>query len=166
MSTRKKIFFLRGGLQRKCQFFHLGHSSKFNMRSQFGALIVEFVIILPLLLIILFGIIEFSVALYDKAILTNASREGARAGVVYRVPVLTDSQIQTIVTNYCQDNLITFGYSADPTVTVTHASGQTSGNPLTVTAVYTYNGLLLASMFNPLTGSQLNISAVTTMNYE
>jgi Flp pilus assembly protein TadG len=40
---------------------------------------------LPLLLIILFAIIEFSVALFNQAVMTNATREGARAGSVYRL---------------------------------------------------------------------------------
>ena len=45
---------------------------------------VELAIILPILLIVLFGLIEFGFILYDKAVITNASREGARQGIVYR----------------------------------------------------------------------------------
>ena len=45
-----------------------------------GASAVEFAVVLPLL-VLPFGIIEFSLALYDKAMITNASREGARAGI-------------------------------------------------------------------------------------
>ena len=40
---------------------------------QRGAALVEFTLVVPLLLMILFGIIEFSVLLYDKAVVTNAS---------------------------------------------------------------------------------------------
>ena len=53
--------------------------------SQKGASAVEFALILPLLMLILFGIIEFSLLMYNKAMITNASREGARRGIVYRV---------------------------------------------------------------------------------
>ena len=53
-------------------------------KRQEGASAVEFAIILPLLLILVFGIIEFSILFYDKAMITNASREGARVGIVYR----------------------------------------------------------------------------------
>jgi len=52
-------------------------------RSQKGAAVVEFALILPILLLLLFGIIEFSFYMYDKAMLTNACREGARAGIVF-----------------------------------------------------------------------------------
>ena len=44
---------------------------------------VEFAIVLPLLLMLIFGMIEFSVMLYDKAMLTNATREGARFGILF-----------------------------------------------------------------------------------
>ena len=44
---------------------------------------MEFAIVMPLLFVILFGIIEFGILLYDKAMITNASREGARAGIVF-----------------------------------------------------------------------------------
>jgi len=40
-----------------------------------GASAVEFAIILPILILILFGIIEFSILFYDKAVITNASRD-------------------------------------------------------------------------------------------
>lgn len=45
---------------------------------------MEFALIFPLLLFIVFGVIEFGTALYDKSVVTNASREAARAGVVLK----------------------------------------------------------------------------------
>lgn len=46
-----------------------------------GASAVEFAIILPLLLLVVAGVVDFGRALYTKVILTNAAREGARAAV-------------------------------------------------------------------------------------
>ena len=43
---------------------------------------VEFALIFPLLLFIVFSIIECSLALYDKAVITNASRERLKAEIV------------------------------------------------------------------------------------
>ena len=68
-----------------------------SIQRQKGAEIVEFALVLPLLLLILFGIMEFGIVFFDKAIITNASREGARAGVVSRSPVLSNDDITTIV---------------------------------------------------------------------
>src|SRR5512135_1792339 len=84
---------------------------------QRGAAAVEFAIVLPLLVILTFGIIEFGIYIYDKAMITNASREGARAGVVYRTDSggtyspLAAGEITTIVTNYLAGKLVTFGAS-------------------------------------------------------
>ena len=80
-----------------------------RMKLQTGSNLVEFAIVLPLLLTLVFGIIDFSLALYDKAVITNAAREGARAGVVFRSPQPTNDQIAvTAATNYCSTYLITF----------------------------------------------------------
>jgi Flp pilus assembly protein TadG len=78
-------------------------------RNQRGAAAIEFALILPVLVLLILGIIEFSVALYDKAVITNASREGARAGIVFRDPPVTDGEIVGVVTSYCQNRMITFG---------------------------------------------------------
>jgi Flp pilus assembly protein TadG len=66
---------------------------KVKLQSYRGASAVEFAIILPILILLVFGIIEFSLALYDKAMITNASREGARAGIVAQIPRVTDTEI-------------------------------------------------------------------------
>jgi hypothetical protein len=58
-----------------------------------------------------FGIIEFGILMFDQHVLTNASREGARAGVVMQIPRLSDAEIQAIVTNYAQEHMVTFGAS-------------------------------------------------------
>ena len=47
---------------------------RFGRRYQRGTEIVEFLITLPLILIVLAVVFDFGVALSDKAILTNATR--------------------------------------------------------------------------------------------
>ena len=54
------------------------------LKNQKGTEVVEFAIVSLLLFLLLFGIIDFGILLYDKAVITNASREGARAGIVQR----------------------------------------------------------------------------------
>ena len=72
---------------------------------QRGAAAVEFAVVLPLLVVLVFGMIEFGIMFYNKAVITNASREGARAGITG----LTNSQIETIVKDYSNTNLINLG---------------------------------------------------------
>jgi Flp pilus assembly protein TadG len=138
-----------------------------NIKDQKGASAVEFAIILPVLLLVLFGIIEFSIAFYDKAMITNASREGARAGIVFRASPLTNVEITDIVNNYLSDNLITFSGTSVPDITVTpvDTSTLTMGDPLTVTVSYPYNYYVLPGFVAGLTGS-INLNATTVMRME
>lgn len=136
---------------------------------QRGAAVVEFALILPMFLLIVFGTIQFGLVLYDKAVITNASREAARAGIVLQSPKLTSAQIQTVATNYTGANLVSFaGKAASPTVTVAGAGGA-FGTNLTVTVSYTYTQLGLGTVggisIGALTGP-LTLSAVTVMKNE
>lgn len=129
-----------------------------------GGAMIEFALVLPVFLILVFGIIEFSIALYDKAVMTNASREAARAGVIFRTPALTNEQIISVAMNACANNLVSFA-DASPQVTISKPSGSTIGNPLTVTISYEYTGLLLGQIISPINGTA-NITASTTMLIE
>ncbi|MBN3792811.1 TadE/TadG family type IV pilus assembly protein [Burkholderia sp. Ac-20353] len=130
-----------------------------------GVVSLEFVLMLPFLLMVLLGIIDSSLILCDKAVITNASREAARAGVVVRVPMMSTTDVRNVALNYTQNGLITGGTATTPNVTVTQANGTTSGSALTVSVTYTYTGLMLGSAFSALTGP-VTISATTVMNYE
>jgi len=137
---------------------------KVRSRGETGASAVEFAIILPILVLLIFGIIEFSVALYDKAMITNASREGARAGIVYRAPSVTDGEITNIVNNYLGSSLITFGTAVAANTTVTR-TGYNPGDELKVTVNYTYTFLIIPSFVASLSGG-INMVAETVMRME
>jgi len=77
--------------------------------SQKGAFAVEFAIVLPLLILLIFGMIEFGLYLFNRHIITNAAREGARAGIISRPDRLKNGEIETVVLNYSQQHLVTFG---------------------------------------------------------
>jgi len=137
-----------------------------------GIVSLEFVLVLPFLLMILFGIVDMSLLLSDKAMITNAAGEAARQGAVLRATPLTSSQIQAVATNYLSGRLISSGTATPPTVTVAGptsvGTGSTpavtlgtsggscpsgaSGSPLTVTISYVYNGVVLGSALSALTG--------------
>jgi len=128
-----------------------------------GASAIEFALVLPVLVLLLFGIIEFSIILFDKAVITNASREGARAGIVFADPRPTDAQISAVVNTYCSDHLITFG-SASP-VTTFPIRGSSSGDTLSVRVLYQYDFLVLPNFISSLTGG-INLAAETVMRME
>jgi len=79
------------------------------IKDQNGASAVEFALIMPLLFLLLFGIIEFGLLLFNQHIITNASREGARYGIVVRLDRYDNPEIKAKVLEYADKYLITFG---------------------------------------------------------
>ena len=141
----------------------MNHTLPKTRRSR-GMAAVELALVLPLFLVMVFGMVEFSLMLYDKAVITNASREAARAGIVASSPKLTIGQIQTVATNYCSTSLISLGAAAVPTVTVTGAGGG-YGTALSVTVSFVYSSTGVLSFFG-LLNSTLNLTATSVMNHE
>ncbi len=128
-------------------------------QSQKGTTLLEFALVLPLFLVILFGMITFSVALYNKTVLTMATREGARSGAVYDPD--NEETIGTRAYNaaiqVCEDHLISFA-STEPDVVVNVPSGS---SVITVTASMNYSGLFIFLDF-----SDFFISATSSMRIE
>jgi Flp pilus assembly protein TadG len=58
--------------------------SKRQLDGEQGAIAVEFAIILPFLLLLVFGIVDFGQAWYMKHVLQNSCREGARYATRYQ----------------------------------------------------------------------------------
>ena len=132
---------------------------KMIIKDQNGGAVVEFAIILPLLIALLFGIVEFGLLLYNKQIITNACREGARAGIVSRTPRLPDSDIETVIDKYSDKYLVTFGTKNFPPPNISR-SGTLFGDDLSVRITYEYNFLVLKA-FGPIT-----LNAKTIMKME
>lgn len=103
-----------------------------------GAAATEFALLLPVFLMILFGIIEFGMIMYGREVVTNAAREGVRAGIVQGPPKRTSGQITTIANSYLTGTGIN---QADVTFTPAGV-GLANPNTLTVTAVYNYRFLI------------------------
>ena len=133
-----------------------------RMLNERGAVATEFALLLPVLLTILFGIIEFGMIMYSREVVTNAAREGARAGITQGPPKRTTGEIIAIADNYLANTGIN---PANVTFTVVGA-GLINPNTLTVTATYPYNFLIpwipaVVGIPNPLT-----IQAQTVMRHE
>ncbi len=129
-------------------------------KKQEGASLVEFSVIAPLFVVLLFGLVEFGMAIYDKGVLTNAGREGARFGVIYSNPRKTSTEIRTKVQTY----LTNVGFTDTATINVTGAGGN-SGDSLTVSVIYPYHFTVLPNFISGLAGT-MNLTANTIMLME
>jgi Flp pilus assembly protein TadG len=132
-----------------------------HLKREEGAAAIEFALLLPLLMLILFGIIEFGLVLYNQEVITNASREGARYGIVIGSPRPTTGQIQGVVNTYLTNAGLNSGNAS---INVAGAQGA-SGSDLTVAVVYPYNFLVLPNFAAGLSNI-LNLNATTVMKLE
>ena len=141
-------------------------------KKQEGGSIVEFAIMGPLFLVILFAIMEFSLALYNQAVITNASREGARLGIRYTNNLLTTSEVEDdmearvneVLTN---TPLVTFGTgTATPTCTV---AGLNPGDNVQCQVDFTYEYGVIGNLIQLIggdLGSSIDQSSTTRMQME
>ncbi|GAA1820610.1 TadE/TadG family type IV pilus assembly protein [Planosporangium flavigriseum] len=117
-----------------------------------GAAAVEMALILPLLLFVLFGIVDFGRLLNAQITLTEAAREGARAAALYQN---ADARVQAAT----KDSL--GGATVTTTVTACPAGGSTSANAV-VTAKVTFTFITPLAALAPLFGGSLNSSQTVT----
>jgi Flp pilus assembly protein TadG len=110
-------------------------SRRRTIRSQKGQAAVEFALVLPALLLILFAILQFGVVFKDYLALTDAVRAGARKGAVSRQAPDPTGTTKAAVFAAAQD--------LGPKLQVTVTSSWTSGSELTVEGKYPYTLKLL-----------------------
>ncbi|SDT97865.1 TadE/TadG family type IV pilus assembly protein [Desulfobacula phenolica] len=138
--------------------------NKLNKKDE-GAALIEFAIVLPLLLILIFGTIEFGLYLFNTQVLTNAAREGARRGVIMRSQPRSvseeDAAVVARVMQFVDNNLVTFGNFSfgEDDIIVYSVVDESTGDPmprvegdlgfgkdLIVTANFTYDFLFISTL--------------------
>jgi hypothetical protein len=142
-----------------------------------GVAAVELALLIPVFVLLIAGILEFGAAFYLQNVITSASREGARYGIVYRSvtvgevttrlsPLNFNPSIKDVIDNY----LIKFlkpGSWTVPAPTLTIGTGTTipdAGNELTVQVTAPYTWVLLKGLVPGM--EDVTISATTTMKLE
>ncbi|MBI5284469.1 MAG: pilus assembly protein [Chloroflexi bacterium] len=126
-------------------------------RSQRGQSLAEFAMVVPVFLILLFGVVDFSLGLKAWLTVTNASREGAR--------VLVLGQSCTQVTDQARNVASSLSPAVSVTITPSSCTGS-SGDAMTVTVSYTYNSITpLGNFVNLLTGP-ITMTSSSTMRHE
>ena len=148
-------------------------------KTETGVAVVETAVILSLLFLILFGVMEFAPLFFNRAVIINASREGARFGAMFDLDTTngyvyaprTDAEIIQRVNDYSAGHLISFSPSSGsvPTVSVSPnwATRQANGNggPLRVTVSYQFSFLVLPNLASTMV-SGTTLTAETFMRME
>ena len=130
-------------------------------RSECGAALVEFAIVLPVLILLVFGIIDFGRMLFTLNNLTSAVREGARLAAVQPAGTALQAVVQPRVSSY----VTSFGGSSSVTVNVTPATTQATTQFITVQIVsYPFTFLTPLPTIAGLTS--INMSPSATFRWE
>lgn len=141
------------------------NTSKLRTLAQRGASAVEMALMLPLLVLMLDGVLEFGLILHNQSVITSAASFAARAGVVQNTPKLDATQIAAIASAYCADGLVSLGTATTASVTVVQAADRIYPNPLQVTVTYSFKGLFVGGMLAALQTNPV-LSATTVMYNE
>lgn len=130
---------------------------KMFRKNRRGAAAVEFAIVLPVFVLLVFGMIEYGRMVMVQQVITNASREGARQAVLDGA---TTTAVQSAVTSYLSSAQVSGGSSTvspDPT-------GAASGDPITVTVSIPFSSV--SWLPSPMFLGGKTLSASTTMRRE
>jgi Flp pilus assembly protein TadG len=136
-----------------------------------GSELIEFAIVAPLLLVVLFGIIDFAFMFQRYEVLTNAAREGARIAVL---PEYTYDDVKNRVTQYLDINGMTGATFAGSMIEETVHIGTGGAPPCVtlrgVTVTYPYNFLAIGKVIK-LVGSgsgfaTKNMTVTAKMRFE
>ena len=123
---------------------------------QKGAEIVEFLITLPVILIVLAIMFDFGSLFSDQILLSNAARVAAREVI----NGATDNEAQ-LVANKVTQSLLNADSSALPVISVTRA-GADPGDQVTVTITHPFTFLLLPGWAS--SAATFNLTATVTMS--
>jgi Flp pilus assembly protein TadG len=135
-----------------------------DRRHQRGTSVVEMAIVLPLLLTLVFAIGEFGLMFTQWQTLTNAAREGARAGVLFRGASCTAATVKTEIATAVNSYMVNTGI--DTASITTNSTGECAGTgtPLAVTAQVPYAFAALPGLAG--LQSSITLSATSRMRNE
>jgi Flp pilus assembly protein TadG len=115
-------------------------------KGQDGQSLVEFALVIPIFLLVLFAIVDFGMAFHAWITVTNSAREGARIGAVRATSAEIEQRVRDTATSLEQANL---------TVSVTNAEGPPGGS-VVVDVSYDYSLMTpLADLLNMVSGGTI-----------
>jgi Flp pilus assembly protein TadG len=125
-------------------------------KDQRGQSMVELALVLPILLVLLMGAVEFGRIFHSYLIITNASREGARVAVLGSADTSINSRVSQVTSTLDSTKLRT---------SITPNPDQRQSGALTTVEVR-YSMSLVFPFFDTFIPNPLTITSRTTMRVE
>ena len=115
-----------------------------------GQSLVEFALVIPIFLLVLFSIVDFGMAFHAWITVTNSAREGARIGAVHAPAATIEQRVRDTATSLEQANL-------DVSVTNADDQGGQPGESVVVDVSYSYSLITpLADLLNMVSGGTIS----------
>ena len=138
-----------------------------KLNGERGAQIIEAALVLPLLLLVVLGILDFGVLFWRFESVTNAAREGARVAIL-------PGYSSTDVENRVQQDLTDAGLAGTPVTTVVAPVGVDVGGGTCITMTgatvsYPHDFFLVGALVGYFGGTSLtstSLNATSMMRYE
>lgn len=130
-----------------------------------GMAMVEFVIILPVLVLLVFSIVELSVTFGRWLTIGNAAREGVRDAIVYRpscMPTVVEDEARQTVKDYAASAGMTLG---DDDIEITGNPCGPRGTTIEVRATYVHHFQALSNLVGGL-APKVNLVGSSVMRNE
>ena len=139
-----------------------------RLRGARGAELVEMALILPILLVVIAGIIDFALMFQAAEVVTNAAREGARVRVL---PGYTDADVTARVDEYLAASGLTGWHNTAVTgFTIGGGGGGApASNGIEVNVAYQHQFIALGpilALINGSFGSAITLNATSRMRVE
>lgn len=132
-------------------------------RDQRGQALAEFALVVPLLLILVIGIIEFGRAWNARQVITDAAREGARLAVV-QDPTVDQATVDTRIRDALRRAAID---PATATITLDASRWRLTGEVMTVSVAAPYRFTFLGPLIGLVAGSdQVTLTGTAVMRNE
>ncbi len=134
-----------------------------------GAIVVEFALIVPVLLLLVLGIIEFGFGYHAWDATQNAAREGARLGAVSPDVAEIEARVRGATSFLDQDQLVVTvqcGLTSGSFGTCPAPSAWDEGDIVRVTVEYSYDFLTPLPAFVPGIGSQMDMKSISEARFE
>ncbi len=142
------------------------------LKNNKGQSVVEFALIVPILLLLVFGIVEFGYAFYNKAVMEHAARSTLRMASVGKdisqvaqnavnsvEPLLGGATASTSEGGGCTTIILSpsSGNSMTVNITPSYSSSLKTGDSMSISILYTLNYI---TPVGKLLGDSVNLKAV------
>jgi Flp pilus assembly protein TadG len=136
---------------------------RWRWRTDSGAELVEFALVLPVLLVLIAGVADFALLFHGYHVTTNAAREGARLAILPGYDANSYATVRTRVTNYLAAGGARGTALTNVAPVALDLGGGLTGSGVQVTLTYTHSFLFVGPVIGLINGTFANTLTYQTV---